>query len=66
MVESPIDSETGKPQVDDKNPNPQLTKRPIVGLQLFIGMKSQGARELVRTRGRWQILRQQCHACRPD
>ena len=41
-MKSPIDSATGKPQVDDKNPNPQLAKRPIIGLQLFIGMKSQG------------------------
>src|ERR1700682_1448873 len=67
-LKSPIDSATGKPQFDDKNPNPQLTKRPIVGLQLFIGMRSQGA-EMVRTHlqcGRWQLLRQQCHACRPD
>jgi uncharacterized protein (DUF2147 family) len=41
-LKQPIDPATGKPQVDDKNPNPQLAKRPIVGLQLFIGMKSQG------------------------
>jgi uncharacterized protein (DUF2147 family) len=44
-LKSPIDSATGKPQVDDKNPNPQLAKRPIVGLQLFISMKSQGPRK---------------------
>jgi len=44
-LKSPIDSATGKPQVDDKNPNPQLAKRPVIGLQLFIGMKSQGPRK---------------------
>jgi uncharacterized protein (DUF2147 family) len=44
-LKAPIDSTTGKPQVDDKNPNPQLVKRRIIGLQLFIAMKSQGARK---------------------
>ena len=44
-LKSPIDSATGKPQVDDKNPNPQLAKRPIIGLQLFIDMQSQRARK---------------------
>ena len=44
-LKSPIDSATGQPQVDDKNPNPQLAKRRIIGLQLFIGMKSQGLRK---------------------
>jgi uncharacterized protein (DUF2147 family) len=32
----------GKPQVDDKNPNPSLAKRPMIGLPLFSGMKSTG------------------------
>jgi uncharacterized protein (DUF2147 family) len=44
-LKSPIDSATGKPQIDDKNPNPRLAKRPIMGLQLFIGMRPQGARK---------------------
>lgn len=44
-LKSPIDSATGKPQVDDKNPNTRLAKRPIIGLQLFIGMRPQGARK---------------------
>lgn len=44
-LKSPIDSATGKPQVDDKNPNTRLAKRPIMGLQLFIGMRPQGARK---------------------
>jgi uncharacterized protein (DUF2147 family) len=37
-----IDPATGKPQVDDKNRNPALRKRPIMGLQLFIDMKPTG------------------------
>lgn len=44
-LKSPIDSATGKPQVDDKNPNLKLTKRPVIGLQLFIGMRAQGPRK---------------------
>ncbi len=38
----PIDPATGKPQVDDKNPNPALTKRPMIGLPLFSGMQPAG------------------------
>jgi uncharacterized protein (DUF2147 family) len=34
-----IDPATGKPQVDDKNPNPALKKRPMIGLPLFSGMQ---------------------------
>ena len=30
-LRDPIDSATGKAQVDDKNPNPALTRRPIIG-----------------------------------
>jgi uncharacterized protein (DUF2147 family) len=37
-LKDPIDPATGKPQVDDKNPNPALKKRPMIGLQLFSGM----------------------------
>jgi uncharacterized protein (DUF2147 family) len=44
-LKSPIDSATGKPQVDDKNTNPRLAKRPIIGLQLFSWMRSQGPRK---------------------
>jgi uncharacterized protein (DUF2147 family) len=32
----------GKPQVDDKNTNPALAKRPMIGLSLFSGMRSSG------------------------
>ncbi|HEV7635941.1 MAG TPA: DUF2147 domain-containing protein [Bradyrhizobium sp.] len=37
-VKEPINPATGKPQVDDKNPNPALAKRPMIGLPLFMGM----------------------------
>jgi uncharacterized protein (DUF2147 family) len=38
-LREPIDPATGKPQVDDKNPNPGLRKRPVIGLTLFSGMQ---------------------------
>ena len=41
-LREPIDPATGKPQVDDKNPNPALAKRPIIGLSLFSGMHPAG------------------------
>ena len=41
-LREPIDPNTGKPQVDDKNPNPKLAARPMIGLQIFIDMKSTG------------------------
>ena len=41
-LKQPIDPATGKPQVDDKNPNPALAKRPMIGLPLFSGMKLTG------------------------
>ena len=41
-LKDPIDPATGKPQVDDKNPNPALKKRPMMGLQLFSGMQPSG------------------------
>lgn len=41
-LKEPIDPLTGKPQVDDKNPNPALTRRPIIGLSLFSGMRPSG------------------------
>jgi uncharacterized protein (DUF2147 family) len=45
-LKAPIDRATGKPQVDDKNSNPGLAKRPIIGLSLFTGMQPQ-------TTGKW-------------
>ena len=41
-LRDPIDPATGKPQVDDKNPNPALKKRPMIGLPLFSGMHPSG------------------------
>jgi uncharacterized protein (DUF2147 family) len=41
-LKEPIDPLTGKPQVDDKNPNPALARRPIIGLSLFSGMRAAG------------------------
>jgi uncharacterized protein (DUF2147 family) len=37
-LRDPINPATGKPQIDDKNPNPSLAKRPMIGLPLFSGM----------------------------
>lgn len=34
-LRDPIDRQTGKPQVDDKNPNPALRNRKIIGLRIF-------------------------------
>jgi uncharacterized protein (DUF2147 family) len=41
-LRDPIDSATGKPAVDDKNPNPALARRPMIGLPLFAGMRPVG------------------------
>ncbi len=37
-LKQPIDGATGKPQADDKNPDPALKARRIVGLQIFLDM----------------------------
>jgi uncharacterized protein (DUF2147 family) len=41
-LKDPIDQATGKPQVDDKNRNPSLARRPMIGLPLFSGMRPSG------------------------
>lgn len=41
-LREPIDPKTGRPQVDDKNPDPVRASRPIVGLPIFIGMTPRG------------------------
>ena len=41
-LREPVDPATGKPQVDDKNPDPALRKRPMIGLPLFSGMHVSG------------------------
>jgi uncharacterized protein (DUF2147 family) len=38
-LKEPIDPATGKPQLDDKNKDPALTRRPIIGINIFNGMK---------------------------
>ncbi len=37
-----IDPETGKPMTDSRNRDPALASRPMVGVQLFIGMNPTG------------------------
>jgi uncharacterized protein (DUF2147 family) len=41
-LKEPIDRMTGRPQIDDKNPDSTLARRPIVGLNLFHSMKPSG------------------------
>ena len=41
-LKDPIDPATGQPQVDDKNPNPALRTRPVIGISLFVGMRPSG------------------------
>jgi uncharacterized protein (DUF2147 family) len=41
-LKDPINRATGKPEIDDKNPNPSLAKRPMIGLSLFAGMRAAG------------------------
>ena len=41
-LKDPKNPVTGKPEVDDKNPNPALAKRPMIGLPLFSDMQSTG------------------------
>jgi uncharacterized protein (DUF2147 family) len=39
-LKTPIDPATGRPQVDDKNRDPALAHRPLIGIDIFKGMKS--------------------------
>ena len=39
-LKAPIDPATGKPQVDDKNADRSLAKRPVIGINIFSGMRS--------------------------
>jgi uncharacterized protein (DUF2147 family) len=41
-LREPINPATGLPMVDDKNPNPALAKRPMIGLPLFSDMRIAG------------------------
>ncbi len=42
-LKQPVDPATGKPATDNKNPNPSLATRPMIGLSLFSQMQSSGA-----------------------
>ncbi len=42
-LKDPINPATGKPHVDDKNPNPSLARRPMIGLPLFVSMHPSGS-----------------------
>lgn len=46
-LKEPISKIDGKPKVDRENPEPELRKRPLIGLQILIGMKPAGE-------GNWQ------------
>jgi uncharacterized protein (DUF2147 family) len=37
-----IDPRTGQPPIDDKNPDPKLATRSMIGVHLFFGMKPTG------------------------
>jgi uncharacterized protein (DUF2147 family) len=41
-LRDPINPANGQPMVDDKNPNPALAKRPMIGLPLFTNMRISG------------------------
>jgi uncharacterized protein (DUF2147 family) len=41
-MSKPLDKR-GKPKVDDKNPNPALRSRPLIGTPVFTDMKPDGA-----------------------
>ena len=41
-LREPTNPATGLPMVDDKNPNPALAKRPMIGLPLFTNMRISG------------------------
>jgi uncharacterized protein (DUF2147 family) len=41
-LREPIEPATGRPAVDNKNPNPSLATRPMIGLPLFSGMRPSG------------------------
>ncbi len=44
-LKTPIDSITGKPEVDDKNENPKLRNRPVMGMKLLTNFVFDGEDE---------------------
>jgi uncharacterized protein (DUF2147 family) len=45
-LKDPIDKQTGKPPVDEKNPDPAKRSRPLLGIQIMHSMRPAGP-------GRW-------------
>lgn len=43
-LKQPLDPNTGRPQADDKNPDPAKARRPLIGLNLFVDMKPAGGK----------------------
>src|SRR3954465_12644267 len=41
-LRDPVNPANGQPMVDDKNPNPALARRPMIGLPLFTDMRISG------------------------
>lgn len=41
-LKDPVDPQTGKPATDSQNRDPALRSRPMIGVQLFIGMNPTG------------------------
>ena len=41
-LKEPISKIDGKPKIDRENPDPGLRQRPLIGLQILIGMKPAG------------------------
>jgi uncharacterized protein (DUF2147 family) len=42
-LRDPVNPANGQPMVDDKNPNPALARRPMIGLPLFTDMRISGS-----------------------
>jgi uncharacterized protein (DUF2147 family) len=41
-IKDPVDPKTGKPQTDEKNPDPNKRSRPLVGVQIAFGFHTTG------------------------
>jgi uncharacterized protein (DUF2147 family) len=44
-IKEPNDPQTGKPKTDIHNVDPSKRNRPIVGLQIFTGLRPEGAKK---------------------
>jgi hypothetical protein len=61
-LKDPIDRMTGQPQVDDKNPNPALRTRPVIGISPVHRHAPVGAGQMVRPDLQ---CRRRRHLCQP-